>query len=205
VAALVLALLFSCASAEPAGKALFNASGCLSCHKVNGRGGNAGPDLSLVGFRHSPEWLDQWLADPKKWKHDAKMPNFALKPDARAGLVGYLSTLKGQDWKAPASGAALFKAAGCVACHGARGKGGHPNNNVPANLIPALTDADDGFTLEELKAKISRGSTPAPQDPSAPAPLVFMPAWGQVLSPESIDAVARYVISLSTDDEKKEW
>src|SRR5690348_3391254 len=100
--ALVLAAWLGAGAAagaqEPAGKALFAAAGCRACHRVGAEGGNSGPDLTLVGFRRKREWLERWLADPSAWKHDTLMPNFRLKASDRAGLVDYLSSLKGRDW-----------------------------------------------------------------------------------------------------------
>jgi quinoprotein glucose dehydrogenase len=37
---------------------------CIRCHKVNGDGGEAGPDLTLVGKRKSPEYLLESVIEP---------------------------------------------------------------------------------------------------------------------------------------------
>jgi hypothetical protein len=43
------------------GKAYFVGLGCITCHRVGDRGGGqAGPDLTFVGYRKSPEWMDLW-------------------------------------------------------------------------------------------------------------------------------------------------
>lgn len=201
-ASLLLAALASGARAQD-GKALMSAAGCFACHRVDGIGGNAGPDLSLVGFRRSKAWLERWLADPSAWKHDTLMPNFRLKRKALDAVVGYLASLDGRPpgerpWGRGELGRGVYDRSGCVACHGPKGAGGQPNNNVPGNAIPALSRAAEGYTLEELERKIRDGERPGKSDPSGPEPLVSMPAWGAVLSGEEIAAVSSYVLSLSS-------
>lgn len=210
--ALAAVLLGACAKTPPtgpaAGKAYFAQVGCASCHSVAGSGGSVGPDLTFAGFRHGPEWLDLWLKDPAAWKPGTLMPNKHLSPSARAAIVSYLGTLKGQDWPkgarpwnaggdAVARGRTLYLRAGCVACHGPNGAGGHPNNNVPGGMIPALSTVSETFSKQELVSKIKRG-VPAPvkKDPGGPAPLVAMPSWGEVLDDAELSDVADYLLSL---------
>jgi len=51
---------------DPArGKAVFEQSGCLSCHILDGRGNGYGPDLSDVGEARGVDRLRQTLKDPK--------------------------------------------------------------------------------------------------------------------------------------------
>ena len=202
---LAFVLAFGAAQASAAGhpgRAVFDAAGCRACHSIAGRGGNSGPDLTLVGFRRTREWLALWLKDPKAWKPDTKMPDFRLAGPERGAIVDYLSTLTGQDlgplrqrWGH--DGEAIYRFAGCVACHGAQGRGRHPNNNFHGGEIPAVFKVADGYTLDELKARIRSGRVPEAEDVSKPAPMVLMPAWGHVLEEEEIDSVARYLMSLA--------
>ena len=188
--------LAACSQASPE-KQVFEAAGCLSCHRVGAHGGDSGPDLTFVGFRRSPEWLEMWLKDPREWKHDTLMPYMRLGPASRRALVAYLGSLRGQE--APGreewSGKDVYLRAGCVACHGAGGRGGHPNNNVPGSAIPALDVIAGTYTRDELIRKISLGSHPAKADPAGPEPMVSMPAWKDALSPREIEAVADYLLS----------
>jgi cytochrome c oxidase cbb3-type subunit III len=46
------------------GKVIFERGGCASCHIVQGRGGNLGPDLTTVGARRSPAYLRESMTDP---------------------------------------------------------------------------------------------------------------------------------------------
>jgi cytochrome c2 len=76
--ALTLTLMLAVPAA--ATEALFDANGCRACHKVGPRGGNAGPDLTLAGLRHSADWLEEWLADPLLYKPGTTMPRPGLEP-----------------------------------------------------------------------------------------------------------------------------
>ena len=193
------------------GENYFNGLGCVKCHMIGNKGVNWGPNLTLIGFRKSPAWLDQWLKDPHAWRKETVMPNFNLKDDVRADLVAFLSAQKGQAWEKDGRpwntaeakaldgihrGEIVFNKAGCVACHAQNGRGGYPNNNVVGGQIPSLTKVSDGYTKDELKTKIRNGVIPSPADPSKPAPMVFMPKWGDTLQDDEIDAVSDFLISL---------
>jgi len=222
---LVLAAALAACSLKPptgpvAGKAYFSQVGCATCHRVGGEGGITGPDLTMIGFRHSEKWLDVWLQNPAAWKPGTMMPNKQLSPAARGAIVSYLATLKGQDWAkgarpwdgagdAVARGRLVFLRAGCVACHGRGGVGGYPNNNVKGGRIPALDKVSETFTKAELIVKIKNGvAAPAKDDANGPDPLVFMPKWGDVLDAGDIDDVASYLLTLKSaapKDEKSDW
>jgi mono/diheme cytochrome c family protein len=223
ISALLLAAAMTACSLKPptgpvAGKAYFTQVGCVSCHRVGSSGSAVGPDLTMVGFRHSEKWLDVWLQNPAAWKPGTLMPNKQLSPAAREAIVSYMATLKGQDWPkggrpwdgagdAVARGRLVYLRAGCVACHGQGGTGGSPNNNVTGNKIPALANASETYTKSELIVKIKNGVlAPVKADPRGPDPLVWMPKWGDVLDEGEIDAVASYLLSLkSAKDEKSDW
>ena len=219
----IFALSFSACSLQPpsgpvAGKAYFVQAGCASCHRVGREGSATGPDLTLVGLRHSDKWLDVWLSDPQGWKPGTLMPNKRLSPLARAAIISYLMTLKGQDWSRGgrpwdaqsdpvARGRLIFTRAGCAACHGRGGAGGSPNNNVAGGMIPALAKVSETYSKPELIAKIKRGVTaPIKKDPQGPDPLVIMPSWSGVLDDDELEAVASYLMSLKSGKvESTDW
>ena len=199
-------------SGPAAGKAYFVQAGCAACHKIGDLGSAVGPDLTMVGLRHTPEWLDLFIKDPQAWKKDTLMPNRRIGDEARKAIVEYLAMLKGQDWgegQRPwdaaaltddpvARGRVLYNRAGCVGCHGVDGAGGFPNNNVKGGLIPPLKKASEGFSKAELVAKIRKGvAHPQKDDENGPAPMIRMPAWEGTLNDGELDAVASYLLSLT--------
>jgi len=191
------------------GEAYFNSYGCVKCHAIGETGGTYGPNLTFIGFRKSADWLDMWLRNPHSWRPQTVMPNFHLPDETRTALVAYLSTQKGQAWDASGRpwnhpdlkedsvkrGEVLFNKAGCVACHSQNGRGGYPNNNVVGGQIPSLSKVYETYTKPELLNKIRGGVTPTPADPGAPAPMIKMPKWGDVLKDDEISAVADFLIS----------
>lgn len=202
------------------GASRFVGLGCATCHRVGDRGGGqAGPDLTAVGLRHSTEWLDLWMKSPKGWKPNTPMPSLKLKDDVRAELVAYLTTLRGDPyrqnppWNSPSlridpikRGELIYSRVGCGACHGVRGKGGYPNNNVAGNQIPSLTEARTRLSKEEIINRIQLGRTPVAADPALPPPLIQMPAWGGYLTPDEMADLASYIYSLRpTDGASEHW
>jgi mono/diheme cytochrome c family protein len=196
------------------GKARFVGMGCLTCHRVGDQGGGqAGPDLTTVGLRHSKEWLDLWMRAPQEWKPGTTMPNYKIEEDVRADLIAYMMTLKGDDYRnhppwnsaklkadPEKRGERIYNRVGCVACHGVRGRGGYPNNNVVGLQIPSLTLVRDGFSHDELKQRIALGRRPEPADSHQPAPLVVMPAWGRYLTEDEMEDLITYLYSLRPAD-----
>lgn len=47
-----------------AGKAIYQSSGCASCHMIDGHGGSVGPELSRIGDMRGPASLKERLIDP---------------------------------------------------------------------------------------------------------------------------------------------
>lgn len=221
-----LLALALCACADPTklppeqrGRAVYATYDCRRCHRVGYEGGDMGPDLTFVGFRKSADFLELWLKDPSGWQPDTLMPRFQLSDDARRALAAYLATLRGQAYreagapwdKAPPAGdplqrgAEIYRRAGCVSCHGREGKGGYANNNVAGGKVPGLRRVREGFSRAELIARIAKGAVPLPADPAAPAPRLGMPAWGEVLTPGEIEAVADYLLSLAPEAAADDW
>lgn len=201
-AVLFLTLATPVFAANPA--ALFDAHGCGSCHKIGERGGNSGPDLTMVGHRRPRPWLEKWLASPRAYKHDTRMPEQGLSAPDGAALAEFLSAQKGQAWgtRRPwdmvygaEQGRLVYVRAGCVACHGVQGRGGHPNPGGRGGWIPALPPLLATYKKEELLSKLKRGAK-ADSDPGMTAE-VDMPAWDGALSASELDALADYLLTLA--------
>lgn len=76
------------------GEALFNER-CRECHKVNEKGGVLGPDLSKIGSKRSPAYLEQVIREPSKLFPGSAMPPYDnLSVQQVNSLVDYLTTLK---------------------------------------------------------------------------------------------------------------
>lgn len=203
--AAVFSLLAVLGRAEPDGAARFDAAGCRACHRVGLYGGDAGPDLTLVGFRRPRAWIDAWLASPHAWKADTRMPEQGLSAADRAALADFLSAQKGQAWGAGRpwrgergiDGRLVYARAGCIACHGTAGRGGHPNPGAPGDVIPALAPLMATYKPQELKNRIRQGAVSEGK--------VSMPAWDGVLSEPELDALTDYLFSLAAIQPKSDW
>jgi mono/diheme cytochrome c family protein len=208
---------------EVRGQGAYVAYNCKRCHRIGDEGGDAGPDLTFVGFRKTAEALDVWLKDPKAWQPQTLMPNFRLGDGPRADLAAYLATLKGQayrektaPWDHPSlkndpvkRGEEIFKRAGCIACHGPQGKGGYFNNNVPGGLVPNLLRVKRLYSEEELIQKISLGARSiVKKAPDGPEPLLYMPSWRDVLKKDEIESLAAYLRTFTPPagtEEDEDW
>ena len=77
------------------GKNIFNQYRCDLCHKIGGKGGIIGPDLSHEGSKRDALWIEKQIRDPKSHAPNTAMPPF---PQITAGeikvLTGYLASLK---------------------------------------------------------------------------------------------------------------
>jgi mono/diheme cytochrome c family protein len=128
------------------GRFLFEELSCARCHKpadddrmARTLADRAGPDLSEIGRRTYPGWLDAWLADPAKLRPHTAMPGMFADDERgkaeRYAVVAYLASLggpmpssepprrRGQPNQADlqrsiANGQRLYVTTGCAACHG---------------------------------------------------------------------------------------
>lgn len=210
VVTIILVAAPAVSASEPAAR--FDAQGCRSCHKLGERGGNSGPDLTMVGIRRSAEWLSKWLASPRAYKHDTTMPEQGLSASDRGALADFLAAQKGQAWGArrpwdmvygAARGRLIYARAGCIACHGVQGGGGHPNPGAHGDIIPELPALLATYKKDELISRIKRGAVP--ETHGGPPAAVNMPAWEGVLSPGELDALADYLLTLAKADPKDDF
>lgn len=85
------------------GKIVFDHSGCMGCHMVDGKGGKVGPDLSEEGLvGHSEHWLKVQFVNSKAHFPQSPMPDFTfLKPEQIHDLAQYVSSLGRAGWPDP--------------------------------------------------------------------------------------------------------
>ena len=77
-----------------AGEKVYVDQGCNACHKINGKGGDIGPDLTHVGAAHDKDWLKKVITDPKSIDPNSSMPVYKLSGKELGELVDYLAGLK---------------------------------------------------------------------------------------------------------------
>jgi mono/diheme cytochrome c family protein len=76
------------------GEKLISNLGCLGCHKLNDKGIAFGPDLTNIGSKIKPEWLYQFLKNPKSYDSQTIIPDFQISDKDIAPIVDYLVSLK---------------------------------------------------------------------------------------------------------------
>ena len=138
------------ASPDPtAGASLYGESFCASCHAVqnaagNVVGGDVGPELTRVGNKVKPEWLQAWLRNPRVYDTETAMPHYRFNDAQVATLSGFLLARTDSDLlanvhlEAPtpaqiAHGKHLVSDYGCASCHEITGI------KKPENFAPELS------------------------------------------------------------------
>jgi sulfur oxidation c-type cytochrome SoxX len=96
-------------SGQQRGRQLFETLACQECHRVGGKGGTVGPDLSDEGNKgRSREWLETQIRNPRAHMLQTSMPAWGDLPEQQVDdLVDYLESLKagpGPSGPGPAGG-----------------------------------------------------------------------------------------------------
>ncbi|MBI2859444.1 MAG: c-type cytochrome [Chloroflexi bacterium] len=70
---------------------------CASCHKLDGEGGTAGPDLSGIGSRRPLNFIEAFTIDPRSVVSGTRMPAFknVLTEAQIRDIAAYLYSQKG--------------------------------------------------------------------------------------------------------------
>jgi len=77
------------------GEEIFGEVGCNACHKVDGEGGELGPDLSRAGFMLQTQFIFRWILNPQSFKPKTRMANLDLNEEDAFAIALYVGTLKG--------------------------------------------------------------------------------------------------------------
>jgi mono/diheme cytochrome c family protein len=105
------------------GAQLFESQKCVTCHAVNGKGGNAAPDLGrTLGRDFTPSSLaaTMWNHAPAMWQAMEKtgIARPALSEDQAADLFAFFYTARYFEKPGDAGrGKQAFQAKGCADCH----------------------------------------------------------------------------------------
>jgi len=128
---------------------LYGESFCASCHAVQNAagnlvGGNIGPELTKVGTKVKPEWLQAWVRNPHDYDPPTGMPHYRFNDQEVGELTGFLLAKTDNDLLANvhldaptpeqiAHGKRLVNDFGCASCHEISGI------KRPENFAPELT------------------------------------------------------------------
>jgi len=86
------------------GGELFDEYGCVGCHKVKGKGGLLGPNLSRAGFMLQPQFIYRWVKNPQSFDSHTRMPNLDLPEEDALAVTLYLGTLKDPEFGGDGTG-----------------------------------------------------------------------------------------------------
>jgi len=191
------------ASGEEAGKKLrlgrelFVEHHCAKCHLGPDVGmpelGMDAPNFEEIGARRNPEWMAQWIEDPKKLRASAHMPRIFSGDSAAensAAIAAYLGSLKPgsssslgkpPDPSEAESGKNLFATLHCAACHD----------------TPGTSEVDvTKVSLKQVSGKFASGSlVEFLKQPDLHYAWIRMPRF--VLSDDQRDQLAAYLLSTS--------
>ncbi|MBW7995617.1 MAG: c-type cytochrome [Candidatus Glassbacteria bacterium] len=134
---------------------------CLTCHRINGRGGTMAPDISRAGSQLTHAWIENYFRLPYTLRPimTERMPNFYMHEEEIEILSDYISMVLRDDALEVnselefsvaeiESGRKLyFNTYGCQACHQIGGEGGYvgpPLDNLAQRLQP-------GWVYQRLK------------------------------------------------------
>jgi mono/diheme cytochrome c family protein len=175
------------------GRFIAEEANCFGCH-VSTQGNRVakqlssrmGPDLSKIGGRAHPGWIDRWLESPAKLRPGAAMPALFTADEVgrveRYAVARYLSSLGGpvpvnknppnlKDRLASAArGQRLFTSVGCAACHGST-PAERPSVFYPAPAVHPLNGLGSKTTPEKLAEYLKN---PLAVDPSGRMPHMLL-------------------------------
>ena len=184
---------------------------CNQCHGFRGQGGisPAVPALSNVAKSLTPAELRTIInhglgesANPTRpympvWGAVISKTQVSdLIAYLRAGLPAVPAAVPPQIPRkqgAAVEGSVLYRAYGCISCHGPNGLGGVPNPQAPDKTIPPLSGVDfrkEFNTDAKIIAVIRSGSV------LGRAPIVSMPHWGGIIPNDRLKALAAFLKTL---------
>lgn len=76
------------------GKAVYDETGCATCHAIGGIGGTIGPKLDRVGKKYDDAKLREILLNPQILNPNTTMQPFEGSEEDLEALVAYLKSLK---------------------------------------------------------------------------------------------------------------
>ena len=198
-------------SSDPAaGASLYGESFCASCHAVQNAagnlvGGDVGPELTRVGSKVKPEWLQAWLRNPRSYDEETAMPHYRFNDPQVATLSGFLLAKADSDLLANvhldaatpeqiAHGKRLVSDYGCASCHEIAGI------KKPENFAPELSRIGNKPVTQLIflpghatrAARLHRGKI---KQPRAFAPALKMPQY--TFTTAQVDSLTTALLALN--------
>ncbi len=104
-------------------------------------------------------------------------------------------------------GRLVYAKYGCAMCHGEAGKGGVANPNAEtAGKIPSLVRVGEGYTQDELRQLILRGTaTIGKANRSGVRPPFRMPGWRDRMTDLEVRDLVQYLFSLLPKTTEDKW
>ena len=196
------------------GAQLYIAVGCIRCHAPDGTGGvpnrlNVGGDSTIPALNNayrdpseqfrSAVQITQVMMDGSiisKKPGVINMPSWkgvinSAQADAIAAyiLAGFPHTGASYDAN-PAKASDIYTAYACIDCHGQVGQKGAANPLTGDKVVPTLRNPNDNVAQSDMRTTLVDGSIPAPGTKG----VIFMPAWGQILSVDQVNTVLPYLV-----------
>jgi cytochrome c1 len=204
-------ILSAKASSDPtAGASLYGESFCASCHAVqnaagNVVGGDVGPELTRIGSKVKPEWLQAWVRNPRVYDPPTGMPHYRFSDSQVATLTGFLLAKTDSELLANvhldaatpeqiAHGKRLVSDYGCASCHEIAGI------KKPENFAPELSRIGSKpitqlIFLQGMQHTLPDYIAGKIKQPRAFAPGLKMPQY--TLTPAQIEALTTALLSLN--------
>ena len=85
------------------GRELFEERGCLGCHALTAEDWDVnwhGPELSSIGSKVGPQWLYNWILEPKRYFPTSIMPDLRLGEDEAWDITAFLLEHRDETWEA---------------------------------------------------------------------------------------------------------
>jgi len=199
------------ASSDPtAGASLYGESFCASCHAVQNAagnivGGDVGPELTRIGSKVKPAWLQAWVRNPRVYDPPTAMPHYRFSDAQVATLTGFLLAKADSDLltnvhldaatpEQIAHGKRLVSDYGCASCHEIAGI------KKPENFAPELSRIGSKpitqlIFLTGMPQTLPDYIAGKIKQPRAFAPGLKMPQY--TFAPAQIDALTTALLSLN--------
>ncbi len=185
---------------------LFQQMGCNGCHLIQGYEHlpKAGPSLQRVAAKLSPEWMVDWIENPKAFRPRTRMPHFFLTRDESIDIAAYLLAASVDDSRAwldghpepdgsnahsaslAEEGKKIAESVGCLGCHGFDGDAFASQVSIGKDTAPNLARIGEKANARWLYHWIS--------DPRSYSDSSRMPRLR--LSDEEAGAITAYLLTL---------